>query len=294
MAPGELGDVDQAVDAAQINECTEVNDGGNGALQAHALRELLEDFSTLVLATLFEENTTGKNNVVAVAIHLDNTSFDFGAEVCSKILNTTKINERSRQEATETDVEDQAALDDFDNLAGNNFASLELFLNLNPSTLVLSTLLGEDETTVLVLLLENQGLELIAQRYDLRGISILADRKLAGRNNALALESDVNEYLVMLDLYNSAVDQIALVEVGQSAIDHLVHLFVRDVLKINDGRVLDFGQNGPLSKKYRGPFVRVCSQNINHVCRACRTSTNNKHVSGAYNFLSAFLQTLKV
>ena len=47
--------------------------------------------------------------------------------------------------------------------------------------------------------------------------------------------------------YNSAVDQIALVEVGQSAIDHLVHLFVRDVLKINDGRVLDFGQNGPLS-----------------------------------------------
>ena len=31
MAPGELGDVDQAVDAAQINECTEVNDGGNGA-----------------------------------------------------------------------------------------------------------------------------------------------------------------------------------------------------------------------------------------------------------------------
>ena len=101
--------------------------------------------------------------------------------VCSKILNTTKINERSRQEATETDVEDQAALDDFDNLAGNNFASLELFLNLNPSTLVLSTLLGEDETTVLVLLLENQGLELIAQRYDLRGISILADRKLRGQ-----------------------------------------------------------------------------------------------------------------
>ena len=98
----------------------------------------------------------------------------------------------------------------------------------------------------------------------------------------------------MLDLYNSAVDQIALVEVGQSAIDHLVHLFVRDVLKINDGRVLDFGQNGPLSKKYRGPFVRVCSQNINHVCRACQTSTNNKHVSGAYNFLSAFLQTWKV
>ena len=52
--------------------------------EAHALRELLEDFCTLVLAALFEENTTGKNNVVAVAIHLDDASFDFGAEVACR------------------------------------------------------------------------------------------------------------------------------------------------------------------------------------------------------------------
>ena len=123
---------------------------------------------------------------------------------------------------------------------------------------------------------------------------LLADRQLASRDNALALEADVEQALVMLDLHDSALDQIAFVELGQGAIDHRVHLVVGDVLEIDDIRVLDFGQNGPLSKKYRGPFVRVCSQNINHVCRACRTSTNNKHVSGAYNFLSAFLQTWKV
>ena len=51
----------------------------------------------------------------------------------------------------------------------------------------------------------------------------------------------------MLELHDSALDQIAFVEVGQGAIDHLVHLVVGDVLEVDDGRVLDFGQNGPLS-----------------------------------------------
>ena len=67
------------------------------------------------------------------------------------------------------------------------------------------------------------------------------------RDNALALEADVEQALVMLDFHDSALDQIAFVELGQGAIDHRVHLVVGDVLEIDDIRVLDFGQNGPLS-----------------------------------------------
>ena len=50
MALRELGDVDKTVDTAEVDECAEVDDRGNGALEAHALRELLEDLCTLVLA----------------------------------------------------------------------------------------------------------------------------------------------------------------------------------------------------------------------------------------------------
>ncbi len=81
MVPGELGDVDQAVDAAQVNEGTEVNDGGNGALEAHALDELGQDLGALVLAALLEDNATGEDDVVAVAIHLDDAGLDAGAHV---------------------------------------------------------------------------------------------------------------------------------------------------------------------------------------------------------------------
>ncbi len=80
-----------------------------------------------------------------------------------EILDAAQVDERSRQEATQADVEDQAALDDLDDLAVDVLAGVELLLDAVPGTLVLGALLGEDETTVLVLLLENQSLDLIAQ-----------------------------------------------------------------------------------------------------------------------------------
>ncbi len=39
----------------------------------------------------------------------------------------------------------------------------------------------------------------------------------------------------------------ALVELGERAVDHLVHLLVADVGEVDHVGVLDFGQNGPLS-----------------------------------------------
>ena len=83
-------------------------------------------------------------------------------------------------------------------------------------------------------------------------IGILADRQLAGRDDALALEADVHQHLVVLQLDDGAVDEIALVELGQRAVDHLVHLLIGDVGEVDHGGVLDFGQNGPLSKTKSG------------------------------------------
>ena len=81
--------------------------------------ELREDLGTLVLAALFEQHAAGQHDVVAVAIHLDDAGFDLGAQVRVEILHAAKVDQGSRQEAAQADVEDEAALDDFDNLAGD-------------------------------------------------------------------------------------------------------------------------------------------------------------------------------
>ena len=95
-------------------------------------------------------------------------------------------------------------------------AGLELLLHGNPGALVLGTLLGQDETTVLVFLLQHQRFNLVAQADDVGRIGILADGQLAGGDDALALEADVHEHLVMLELDDHAINQIAFVEVGDA------------------------------------------------------------------------------
>ena len=62
------------------------------------------------------------------------------------------------------------------------------------------------------------------------------------RDNALGLESDVNEHLVMLDLNDSAVNEIALIKVGNRTVDEVVHLLLVDIVKRENGRVLNLTQ----------------------------------------------------
>ena len=128
------------------------------------------------------------------------------------------------------------------------------------------------------------GVQLLAQLHDVGRIGILADGQLARRDDALALEADVDEHLVVLDLDDRAVDQVALVELGQRAVDHRIHLLVGDVLEVDDGRVFDVGQNGPLSiLSNRGPFVMITCYFTMFACaRNLPVQRCNKHVSGAY------------
>ena len=78
-------------------------------------------------------------------------------------------------------------------------------LDRAPGPLVLGPLLGEDQPAFLVLLLEDEGLDLVAQRDDLVRVDVVADRQLAGRDDALGLEADVEQDLVLVDLDDGAL-----------------------------------------------------------------------------------------
>ena len=159
-----------------------------------------------------------------------------------EVLHAAKVNEGRRQEAAKADIEDKAALDDLDDLALDGLAGVELLLHAVPSTLVLGTLLGEDETALLVLLLKDESLNLVAKRDDVGRVDVLADGKLASRNDALRLVADVKQDLVALDLDDGSGDKIALVEIGDGTVDEVVHLLVGNIIQREDGRVLNLTQ----------------------------------------------------
>ncbi len=81
MLPAELGDVDESVDAAEVDEGAEVDDRGDDTLAALARLEVGEEVAPLFLLRLFEPGPPRQDDVVAVAVELDDLGLDRLAHV---------------------------------------------------------------------------------------------------------------------------------------------------------------------------------------------------------------------
>jgi hypothetical protein len=170
--------VDQAVDPIQVHERAEVDDVGDHALHHLTGLEPVEDPLAVFLALLLKHRAPGQYDVVARAVELDHLALDRLAHVFVEVRNPADVDERGGQEAAHPEVDDQAALDDFDHGALDRLAGLGCGLDAAPGLLEAGALLGQDQAPVLILLGENEGVDLFAERHLVARIHGLADRKL--------------------------------------------------------------------------------------------------------------------
>ena len=212
VAPGELGDVDQAVDAVEVDERAEVDDVRDRALDDLAGLQAVEDLLADLLALLLEDRAAREHDVVARAVELDHLALDLLAHELVEVLDAADVDQRGGQEAAHAEVDDQAALDDLDDRALDGLAGLGGGLDAAPRLLEAGALLGQDQAAVLVLLGEDERVDLLAE-LDLVGrVDRLADRELVGEDDPLALVADVDEDLVLVDAHDLAGDDVALLE----------------------------------------------------------------------------------
>src|ERR1019366_218928 len=88
----------------------------------------------------------------------------------------------------------------------------------------------EDETSFLVLFLEDQAFDPLADGDDLRRVDVVADGELARGDDAFGLEADVEQDFVVVDLDHGAGDQVTVFELedavadegGEVGADHVV------------------------------------------------------------------------
>ena len=168
---------------------------------------------------LLEPGAARQDDVVAVLVQLDDLGLELLADVRLEVADAAHLDQRGGQEAAQADVEDQAALDDLDDGAGDDAVLFLDLLDRAPGALVLGALLGQDQPAFLVLLLEDQGLDLVADLDDLVGVDVVLDRQLAGGDDALGLVADVEQDLVAVDLDDDALDDVAVVEVLDGLVD---------------------------------------------------------------------------
>ena len=179
VLPRQLGDVDEAVHAAEVDERAEVDDRRHHTAADLARLEVGEELVALLALGLLEVRAARQHDVVAVLVELDDLALDLLAHVGLEVAHPAEVDERRGQEAAQADVEDQATLDHLDDRALDDPVLLLDLLDRAPGALVLRALLGEDEAAVLVLLLEDEGLELVVERDDLVRVDVVADRELA-------------------------------------------------------------------------------------------------------------------
>src|SRR5690606_9549851 len=146
VLPGQLRDVHEAVHAAQVDERTEVDDRRDLALADLALVQVVEEVRARLGLRLLEQRAAAEDDVVAVLVELEDLRLDLLAQVRGQVADAAQLDERCRQEAAETDVDDEAALDDLDDGAGDDAVVFLDLLDVSPGALVLCALLGEDQT----------------------------------------------------------------------------------------------------------------------------------------------------
>ena len=112
----------QAVDAAEVHERAVVGEVLDDALEHRALDQLLEQLLALFRMLALDHRTAGDDDVVALAVELDELELEFLAFQVHRVADRAHVDQRTGQECADVlDVDGEAALDLAADAAGDGF-----------------------------------------------------------------------------------------------------------------------------------------------------------------------------
>src|SRR5665213_1547544 len=205
--PGDVGDVEQAVDAAQIDKGAVIGDVLDHAGEHLAFLERGDQLGTLLRAALFEHGPARDDDVAARAIHFEDLEGLRRAEQRSDVAHRADVDLAAGQECHRArKIDGEAAFDAAEDDALNPFVRLEAFLEQGPCLLAPRLFARELRFAVLAF----HALEI-----DLDRIAGLEIGGLAGhaeflqRDAAFGFEADIDQDHVVFDGDDVALDDRA-------------------------------------------------------------------------------------
>ena len=227
-APGEVGDVQQAVDAAQVDERAVVGDVLDDALDDRAFLQRRQELLALLAEARFEHGAARHDDVVALAVELDDLELERLVLVRRGVLDRTDVDERAGQErADAVDHHGEAALHLAGDEAGDDGALLHRGFEVVPGLEALGLVARELGLAVAVFeALDRDGDEIAGLDLDLALVVL----EFLDRDEAFGLESGVDDDDVVVDADDFGGDELAL-----------AHLLAREGFLEQRGEVFDRG-----------------------------------------------------
>src|SRR5271169_3367185 len=150
-APAQVRQVEQAVDAAEIDEGAVFGDVLHMTVHDLALGERFHQLGALGVQLFLENRAAADDYVAAAAVELGDADLHFGARQVVEVLRGAQVKLRAGQKRANTDVHDEATLDAVHHFAGDGFLGLVGGFDFFPSAATQHLLVGENREAVFVL-----------------------------------------------------------------------------------------------------------------------------------------------
>src|SRR6202171_4557374 len=218
--PGDIGHMQQAVDAAEINERTVIGDVLDHAVDHLTLFEILHQFLALLGAGLFENRAARHHGVAAAAVHLEDLERLRVVHQGCDVADRADIDLRARQEGNRAvEVDGEAALDLVEDDAVNLLVVFEGPLELAPAFLAARLVARQHGFAERILDAVEEHLDHVP---DLEFAFAAGPGEFAQRHTAFGLQADVDDGHILLDRNNDALDDGAFLQVaaGEALVEH--------------------------------------------------------------------------
>ena len=212
--PGDVGHVQQAVDAAEIDEGAVIGDVLDDAVEDLAFLEAGDQLGALLGAALLEDGAARHDDVAARAVHLEDLEGLRRAQQRGDVAHRPDVDLAARQKGHgAVEVDGEAALDPAEDDAGHPLVRLEALFELGPGLLAPRLLARQLGLAVLVLHPLEEDLDGVAD-MDL-GLGA-AGGEFLQRHAAFRFEADIDQRGVVLDRDDPALDDGAFEAVGDA------------------------------------------------------------------------------
>src|SRR5688572_24277886 len=217
-APRHVRDVQQAVDAAEVDEGAVVGDVLHRAAQRLALGQRLERGLLLLGVLLFEEGLAREDDVAALLVDLDDAHAQFLTAQGIQVANRADVDLRAGQERAHADIHGEATLDALDDAADDDLAVGIRLLDLVPDLHLLGLLARQHDVAVAILGALEEDVDHVPRLH--RDLSVLVEELVDG-NQSFGLVANVHDHRRFRNPQHGALDDLALRHVAEAVVVEL-------------------------------------------------------------------------